>query len=181
MPDRTKEKLEQIRKDFVLIKKFNDEVLAPRESHPDLFDGKSRTQELAEHHQNNIKLLKDFVSSEKIKSCEALTFIQSCIDSNKQSIEQPKYWEYFGVKNGSSDKIYPVGDLSLREIAEILNKNPIDKRLTQNLDQIGIKACIPIACEIMDSEIQFANANTMHSNTVLNNRINVQDKSSIII
>lgn len=179
MPDRTKEELEQIRKDFVLIKKFNDEVLAPRKSHPDLFDGKSRTQELAEHHQNNIKLLKDFVSSEKIKSCEALTFIQSCIQSNQQSIEQPDYWQYLGVRNTLSSRLYPADDLSLNEIVERLNRNPKDQRLNQNLDVIGIKACLPIACKVINSEIQLSNVTENASSGVTN--INVQYKLSTII
>lgn len=149
MPNRTREELEQIRKDFEAIREFHDSKFHSHYSGflENLFNGKSRKEELADYHQYSVDQIEEFYNSGKVKSCEALTLIQQSISEEKYYAEHPRSWEYIQIRT-KDIQFTPVGnsDLLFPEAIELLKNDPFNKRLNQVLDEIGIDACIPIAC-----------------------------------
>lgn len=149
MPKRTKEELEQIRDDFILIKKLWDEKLEGKSSVIDFFDGKSREEEVIESIIEDKDHFKNLLNSGQIKSCEGLSYINKAIKDCDNLVEECKAMWYIPMKVSTpySFEYKPVGDLSIDEITDFLINDPFNKHLNDNLDKIGTTACIPIACD----------------------------------
>jgi len=161
MPDRTLEELRQIREDFILIKKAYDEKLEGLRSDylENLFDGRSRNEELEDYNNSVIEVFQYLLDSGNIKSCECITLIQRSIIERQKWIETPGVWAYLNVQIKPSNRVKPVNDLTLDEVVSLLRKNPFNDRLNQNLDKIGTDACVPIACnEIELGSIELSNS-----------------------
>ena len=154
MPSRTKEELEQIRDDFVLIKELWDEKLEWKFSLPNPFDDRSRVEELNDFWNDKIGALKDLLDSGEIKSCEGLTWINKAIRDSNHHKENTSWLGYYGGVNTGSSSIQKIegGDLTIDGVVKLLEEDPFNERLNQNLNKIGMDACQPIALFELDLE-----------------------------
>lgn len=143
-PDRTKEEIEQIRKDFLELKKLWDNKIEKiPASYPNPFNDKTRMEEIEEHMDQFINLVQGLLNSGKIKSCEALTVIEKGIRSAENTKENPPWWaRIIAADHRESHRAEVVDGVSLDEIVEMLKKLPYDdSNLNNALDKIGTSAC----------------------------------------
>lgn len=143
---RSPEELKQIKDDFILIKKMWDEELEGLESGINIFNDKSRKEEITEFHSIFLNTLEELYNSGKIKSCEGLTCLENVIKIERGCLEDYPSWEFWGVNVKSSDEVKPAGGLSLDEIVERLKNRPYSGLLNRDLDKIGKDACMIRAC-----------------------------------
>lgn len=148
MPDRTKEEIEQIRKDFIEIKKLWDQKLEKiPPSYPNPFNNRSRKEEVEDLFNSAIKSLRNLTKSGKVKSCEALSMLEDAISESVYDRDNPSWWVLsLGVEIRKSHKKEVIEDLSLDKLVSMLNTNSIeDVEINQVLDKIGKSACTPRA------------------------------------
>lgn len=148
MPDRTEEEIEQIRKDFIEIKKLWDEKIEKLPaSYPNPFNDKSRQEEIDNLHNTAINYAQELINSGKIQSCEALTMIENAISIGIHNRDNPAWWaRNLGVEISNSRKTKVVEGVSLDEFVKMLKELPYDSpKLDNVLDEIGTSACDPTA------------------------------------
>lgn len=150
MPDRTKEELEQIRKDFIAIKKvWDEEIEKIPTSYPNPFNNKSRKEEIENYKVQTNRPLQDLLSSGKLKSCEALTLIEKTIAHSEAFYQNPPWWvRNIGVSIEGSSRIKVVkgSNVSLDKMVEMLETLlHNDSKLNKILDMVGTSACAPRA------------------------------------
>ena len=153
MPKRTKEQLQQIHEDLLLVKEVVNQLHELGELWPTPLNGKTWQQEKDEHYFAGINAITNLLRSGKIKSCEVISTCELSIRNLEIKRIRSGFWNHYGTRYPSS-KYGTVnnGRTSIDEIIDevelALQERLPETRLTQlenDIDSFGNTACGPRA------------------------------------
>lgn len=153
MPERTKEQLQQIYEDLLLVKEVINQLHELGELWPTPLNGKTWQQEKDEHYFAGIKAMTNLIRSGKVKSCEVISSCELGIRYCEDKRNLVGFWNHYGTRYTSSkSRTVNNGRTSIDEIIDevelAIHERLPETRLVQlenDIDSFGDTACGPRA------------------------------------
>lgn len=153
MPERTKEQLQQIYEDLLLVREVVNKLYEMGELWPTPLNGKTWQQEKDEHYFAGINAMTSLIRSGRIESCEVISGCEGFVTSCWQNRSQTGFWNHYGKQYYSSDdRVINRGRTSIDEIIDnlklaVYGKLPETRlmQLENDIDSFGNTACGPRA------------------------------------
>lgn len=149
MPERTKEQLQQIYEDLLLVRKVVNQLHGLGELWPKPMNGKTWQQEKDEHYFAGINAITNLIRSGKVKSCEVISTCELSIRNLERKRIRSGFWHHYGWQFFSSSE-YTINkgqtsiDMVIEELDLALQGHLPTNRLNQlnrDIDSLGNSAC----------------------------------------
>ncbi|MCI5091184.1 hypothetical protein [Phaeodactylibacter sp.] len=153
VPGRTKEQLQQIYEDLLIVREVINELHELGELWPTPMNGKTWEEEKNEHYFAGINAMTDLIRSGRIKSCEMISGCEGWVQVLQNQRTKTGFWNHYAWEyHSSSVRSINNDTISIDELIndlELAGRGRLSEeqlnQLNENINSFGDSACDPRA------------------------------------